>query len=576
MPPYNPLFPPVGCPYCAVAGFDLPINACKGNVLFLGALKSGKTTLINALKLGLLPYVRAIDFQAKPAELPVLRGIVGADRIANLNVFEENAYALDLAHDLNTPQARTAFTYALIPEIAAAQSHFWDANSRNILKGETESFDEVSKQQLLADARSLVDFAAQHLYPESGGPSWDLRDLIASVNPDYLHRVLERSDYGRRVIANILTHRGTAGDRLQDLMGTLSSWLDRLAPVAQAMRIHAAAGRRFSIRDWAAKRTRQTVIRLALDVDNEEAWNPWLGTLLRQSGRSILSLPVNEDTIEFVLFGDEVQTLGSIYPELPSFMARSRTHGCTSIVATQHFAGVRKAFKEPSAHLELTDICTTHVYLRTDSTEVAHFAEDILGKVTYWRNQPTLSESEAITDNFGVNEGDAFAETETEHPALSRSFERPSPHGPTYTVSRGVQRGEARQRGITTGWHRQRLVEPLFDSSELLNMRPPSPTSGMSCVVRHANLKWGVRMHPEWIRNRTPRPVGVPERPLDPEALRFKTWTPEEAERFVGPEPAMGDFFSGIGGEPTERGTKKTDERTEGLGIRIRLPPRRR
>ena len=513
--------PPVGFPFVPIGGVDFPAHVVlPGNITFWGSPFSGKSLLMSMLMKALLPFFHGFVFDEKQDLLALLHGILPADRIANLHPFDANGLAWDLKRDLASPLARQAFANALIPEGLggnAGNSRFWDSNARDIVEAVEEG---LAKLDIL-----------------------DLYNLICALSPDHIYDVLRLTERGQRVVANVLTSKATAVDRPQDLISTISSHVDRLIPVALAMKHHQDAGRTFSLNDWVSKMTTQTCIRVARDARYAPSLDPLLGIMLGYTENLILARPGDIPIPDFLFFLDEGHELARMWRRLPQFMALSRSKGVSTILATQTLSGLRLALDSRDAAQAISELSRTTVFLRSDSPEVGRMLCDLAGKQTVLRRQPNFggSENDGYQSGSNVSHGYSGVTLCQGKPTSWRDVNFSTQKSDTSSFGRGYN-------GSTTLVLQTEDVAPPY---ALLNLPQPSPTSGLSCFCRVASAMWAPRIDPRWIELRTPKAALIDEPPLDIEHTTFKRWSRAESARLFGRE--RGGFFDAIGrsSEPT-------------------------
>lgn len=488
-----------------IGGVDFPATrVLPGNIALLGSPFSGKSLFLAMMMRALLAFYRGLVFDEKADLLPTLRGILPEERIANLHLLDANALAWDIAYDLRSDLARSDFAHALIPDSAStpgSNSRFFDSNARQTVKTALDGL----------DLRTNGDFG--------------FRDVICALSPEHIYDVLGHTESGQRVIANLLTSKATAVDRPQDVIATISSHVDQYIPVAMAMEHHRKAGRTFSLNDWVAKKTHQTCVRVAHDARYEPSINPWVGLMMRYVSRRLRGRPGEILTPDFVFFLDEAHALATHWPELPKFMALSRSKGVSSIVATQSLSILRLGLQDADAAMAVIDNTRSQIFLRSDSPETARLAAELAGKQTFLRAQPSWGETE--TDGYSEHSGRGG----------SSGF-----GGSSESWNSGSGFNWARAYNGSTTLVAQ--TEDVMPAWALPALPQPSPERGLACFCRIANLLFAPTIHPEWIRRRLPKRVDRSEPELDLEHVRFRRWSDEEAERFR--TRTTGGFFDDI------------------------------
>ena len=526
------LRPPEPLPYAPIGGVDLPPEILASGVFCTGATGSGKNlAFMDLLYRGLLPHYNSIVLDAKCTEIEILRGVLPERRIANLHPIDAEGYAWDLQRDLRSPLAIADAVYALIPDNTRdSAGRFFDSSARGTAEAALGvfAFEEV--------VRRLASL----------GRHWDLRDLLCAITPENIRAILIQTDRGQRAIATVLENAATSVDREQDIITSICSHIDRFAVVAAALHQHNLAARRFSINDWAAKKTPQTCLRIALDEQYEHALHPYVAWEIGYALRRLLGRSTRTHIVDTVIFLNEVQAVVKYLGPLGHFLTKAREKGCAVIATTQNFVTLNDAADNSRASQIFLDNCGTQVFFRTDSSEVAEAASRLAGKQEYLRWQPTSGVQE--TDGYSFNVG----RTRTESAGRGRG------EG-SLSYADAYSRTPSHTRGTNTGSTLVRQTQELLPPYVFLNLHPFSRTRGVECFVRCRNHLWLATMTPEWLAARTPKRVVREEASLDESSLHLSPWTQAEEDAFLGTE-ATG-LFDHIGTETPASDESSPQER---------------
>lgn len=336
----------------AWGGIRLPAEEARKHCLVVGGTGSGKTLLIHALMRSVLPQItRAQDFRAfiyddKLDFLPFAREIGIEQYVWNLDPYNEDGLAWDIAADADSQEAARQVAEALAPVESQHQPYF-----------------DTAAQQLIAAA--LIRLG------ERCGSNWTLRDvLLACVDRKVLGDLLEGSKdvFVLRATKNLTSPR----DSTADVMGTISQKLSPYAPVAA---LWSTAKKKVSIKDW--HRT-NAILLLVMRQGCSVALQPINQALFRLASSHLVD-DVRTDRQSW-MFLDEVREIGRLRG-LTALTNKGRDKGVRVVMGFQTIEGLQVAWGGKEAGSEAANICANRIYLHSDSPDTCQWMAQHVGAI---------------------------------------------------------------------------------------------------------------------------------------------------------------------------------------------------
>ncbi len=473
-------------PRVNIAGFRWPPSALiAGGGLLLGAPDSGKTRLMWALAKGVAshPGVYSMFYDPKRRAYARLHSLLPAHEIVTLFPLDARASSWDLASDVLSEADAEAVAIAVSQTVPGEDvKHHADFFERGGIEG--------TKAVLLG-------------VMELSGGKFSLRDVICATEQQSFNKVLVATEFGRAFVDNWLTqNKNSRVDRWNDLRATVASNLDRLKSYAQAAEVHYQAGRRFSLRAWAGRETKQRAVVLGRSMDASKGSMDIAASLMLTFAKNA-RLSTTETTVDFpksLFFVDELQMAPpGFFDSLHDLLTLGRELNTSVWSAAQDFPALAVAFGSRDKAEAFLGLHRWHLVTRLDCAHTAQEVSRLFGNQVY------------VREGLSWNEGGSS--------------------GGGYYVDQWNW-SETWNHGGTTNRH----SEPLVDPSLPLRIPVPSPTNGLVALVRRDELLFAPRIHANWVdEHDVPMPPDVPvEERLDMRLYPWRGWTDEDRRRLFG------------------------------------------
>ena len=346
-------------------------QARLSNFCVVGMPRSGKTTLLRLL----LQSVdwrngndRAIVYDEKTgAPEVVFRDEAELEEYGHLlNPFDSRGVAWDIARDADTPHHAQEIARTLIPD-SRKENPFYVSAPRAIL------------------AAAMTSLTAMQ------GQRWNLMDLLLVATTSDLDAVLDHSEHGRNVAETFF-----AGDSPSsyDLRKTLFATLIPLIPAAAAWD---HCRERISIRDWAVNGHG------VLMLGNHNAYAAAMRAVNRTLVCILVETLLDRDASEMkdtYLFLDEFQSLDYI-DNLTTLLRTGPGLGVTTALGVHDLGLLKEVY---GGHAEgVLAMCGHFALLRTNSTETARWASELLDEQVVRVRKKSLNQPAADDDGRGVS-----------------------------------------------------------------------------------------------------------------------------------------------------------------------------
>ncbi|MCF7975534.1 MAG: type IV secretion system DNA-binding domain-containing protein [Phycisphaerae bacterium] len=346
------------------AGLPFPESIREGHFMIIGAIQSAKTVLTRLLMESTLPTIqpgsdrRAIIYDAKKNMLPLLVGMGVTGPIVTFNPCHADAYAYDMAGDVDSFAAASEVSRILIKGSRNENPFFADA-ARDLFGG-------ILKVLLKTRPKNWTFSEALQIFSN------------LEVTKEFLLSVPETS--------NLVTEYLSGDDRtIGNIRSTISSNISKFREIANlwANTLRANPDKKLSMREWISQES-------ILILGNEERLRSPMEAVnqlfISMLGDVVLSLD-DSDTRQIMLFYDEFQE-GGLHESMLRILTKGRSKGLWALIVLHTLPGLMSVYGEHEAKA-IAATCTNKAFLRQDCPETARWAELVLGKaelLQYTRN----------------------------------------------------------------------------------------------------------------------------------------------------------------------------------------------
>jgi hypothetical protein len=367
-----------GDPCFELGGVRVPDETAVTNICVVGAPGSGKTKILN----GLIQYAvstigngrdhRAIMSDPKRDLIPLLHGMQVRCRIFNLNPFDLRGVSWDVGKDCDSVATALQLSANLVPED----------------EGPNRFFSDAGRELVVGVLLSLMRFSLGR---------WTLRDLLLIVrNQAILRQVLSR--HGETAP---LCHYFDEERTYQNIRSSLASKINRFSPIAACWD---RASESLALSDWVNS---ESILVLGYDPSIRIAMQTVNRAIYQRLSEVLLGQSQSTSRRTWHIF-DEAQEFGR-FDSLPSVATFGRGAGNRIIIGFQTIEGMRNVYGREIAN-ELTGLCATKAFLRSDDPETASWAAKIIGdcevlesrRTAQRNNQKNGSFSESTTQRVSV------------------------------------------------------------------------------------------------------------------------------------------------------------------------------
>ena len=315
-----------------------------------GITRSGKTTMLLLLAQSVLDNKggslgRAIFYDAKNLLLSrlVRPGRNPLQSFHLLNPFDKRGVAWDIAADVNTQHRAKEIAAILFPMHHNDKSFFVDSSRRL--------------------ATAVID-----VLNETVPNDWNFLDLLVSLRPANLYRVLNQSVAGRECIAAYLPPQSIS---TPNLLATIDSRIDPFIPIAAAW---SKAKEKVSLREW-VKSSNKSLL-LGHSHSHQLAMSRVNRVLVRILSDALLDATISKPTRTYI-FLDELELLGRI-DALPDLLNMGAELGVTMALGFHDLGSLRASYGDQTEGM--LAMCSNMALLRTNSRSTAAWAADLLGQ----------------------------------------------------------------------------------------------------------------------------------------------------------------------------------------------------
>ena len=353
---------------------NMPIREAAKHFMILGAVGSGKTTVIDLFLQSIAPRFRPdrqvpeqlIIFDAKRDILPTLASYgLGSDQenVWILNPFDDRCAVWNLAEAAQAPAMARYIATLLVPQEEKSSAPYFASAARDLLVYVMWGLNRVQ------------------------GKRWTLRDLLcAADSKEHIEAVTARHSRAKRLAASILNDDKHAFG----VLSTLTTKLSRFEEVAGLWHSRPTA-RRLSIPEFLR---RPGVLVLGWDpVLNESLW-PINAIILKALADEILRGPRKLQPRHWFVF-DEFRAMQNV-EAIHHLLNRGRDKGASVLIAIQSIEGLIDVYGGHKAE-DILSACAHKTVLRVGDPKSATWAEEYFGKIRRTEQH--------LTENFGGKGG---------------------------------------------------------------------------------------------------------------------------------------------------------------------------
>jgi hypothetical protein len=352
------------------------IDTLKEHLFLFGAIRSGKSVLLNIAMKGILQAikpgskVRLIIFDTKGETRSILKGM-SFTNFKFINLCDLLSYAWDISVDIGRNYIlATALGYAYFPE-GKDSDQFWQNAARSIFIGIIYSF----------------------IYL---GRDYHLGDICNALNADQtvLIKLLEQCPYNQGVINTYL--KGDAAETLAGIKSNLQNTLEKIQ-FAAAHSQKVARDKKVSLRKFLKS---EEVLVIEFDQQAPEISTTELQAIFGFLAALVAASPDSKEERTFVLV-DEFRMLGRIRA-IVSFVVFCPSKGARLIGSTQSIAGLWDVWGKEIAE-ELLENFTVG-FLKLKGTETAKWASEHFGKIHIKRKSFNVGQQKEASVSRGLQE----------------------------------------------------------------------------------------------------------------------------------------------------------------------------
>lgn len=337
---------------------NLPVTEAVKHLAVIGAVGSGKTTLIQLYLQSLAPRFRPdwprpeqlIVFDGKCDVVPLLAGLglpPGHDHVYLLNPYDERGVAWDIAEGAQGSLMARHLATLLIPEEPRSQSRYFSDAARDLVYAVILALNKIAHDR------------------------WTFRDLICAL--DSPERI--RAITARHARAQVIARRLLDDDK--HAFGVLSTIGTKIVPFEPVAALwHSSRNRKpFRIREFLQ---RPGVLVLGNDpVLRDSIW-PINALLLKALTQEILRRgETRQPRHWFVL--DEFPAMEKV-DCIHDLLRRGRSKGAAVLLGLQGLEGLIEVYQENGAN-DILSQCSAKTFLRVGGPKTAQWAESYFGKL---------------------------------------------------------------------------------------------------------------------------------------------------------------------------------------------------
>ena len=353
------------------SGLWLPRKEETNNLIVLGSVDSGKTLTAKILQGTLLrriispiddEFVGGVVYDYKRELKGTLCGIVGPDRVLNLNPFAEGSIAPDFPSMFDSEARSYALAESLVPRGDKEAQPFWTLASQDLIAAVTLVFNERSEGR------------------------WDLRDLLEAIaSIERLTFVLKQSRRTQHLVDTYLSTEITSKNVLASIRASTRAF----RPVAA---IWARTPTKINLKDFVEQLGKV----LIFQPDHEKRTAAKVVQRLILTRLFEYTLDLDDSTRRRMFwFLDEIQELGHL-ELLPTVLATGRSKGASILIFTQTIDGLLKEYGEQELG-KMLDNVSTRTFFRANG-KTAEFVAKLFGSIEVERYLNTKVDTEPKKD----------------------------------------------------------------------------------------------------------------------------------------------------------------------------------
>jgi len=482
--------------------YRVPVEEATEHFLFLGATGSGKTTLIKMLFRSAMELtrsralfrnhepVRTFMYDSKGEVISWIRGVLSSsdvtERVKNLDPFDQDGMAWDIARDAADPISAQQIASILIPE------------------GEHSS---DGDKFFLAASREVLT-AAILLLNEKVPEKWSFRDLVllALDNDRLADRLMSSSTFTIRRIAQSYLVKADAKTQA-NVMSSLSAKIGVYETIAAAW---STATKRYSMTEWGESRD---IVVLGNNEKARTSLDPINRAIFQRATETILDLPEvdPEDKRDGIgltwFFLDEFREAEKL-EGLRRLLNKGRSPGACVVLGCQDTEGARSVYGREEAD-EMFGQCSHKAILRLNSHTTADWAINLFGI------------EDVLVETSGESVGSHFSGN------TSRKYERKT----LLTTGDFLKMKKISPQTGLSGYYKS----PIIDHSDVLRDHPYLIRIAPWRNAPEGAYSWTIAIEPFL----PPRGTSTKQKRA-PQDFRLSEWTANERTKLFGREKPPG------------------------------------
>jgi hypothetical protein len=318
------------------------------HAIIVGSVGAGKTQII----WGILKQLVAMGKRGRKCLIYDVKGdyIAALPQAALISPWDQRSYVWDIAEDLNTAQAASAFAASMIP---TKEGDFWSNASQQIIYGIVLQL--IHDKQHLGKAWGWDDFARTVVMDP-----YELKDLLQQHYPAGA-RLMEdpSSTTALNILQTVVAH---------------TRIIQQLADAWRGEDRKKISFRQWSQDEWSGRR--QIILGAGPDVDMT---GRYIAAIINTLIPNIISpsFPDNEEGRTLVFCLDEFTSLGKL--NIGPLIDKGRSKGCTVILGFQAHDQVKEVYG-PNFANGLMSMVSTHIICQTALGETQNMLANLFGR----------------------------------------------------------------------------------------------------------------------------------------------------------------------------------------------------
>lgn len=354
-------------------GVRLPSEDAKNHFCIVGATGSGKSLTIKLLMKDQLPKImagtnaRALIYDSKQDQLPVLAGLGLQTEVVILNPFDKRCHAWNMAADITTLAHAAELAKILVPTSDNESNPFFTNAVRSLLTGIVTVF--------------------MLKYPGK----WTFRQVLLVMQDERRLEKALRSNPRTEQLANQFLDP-ELGITLKNIVTSIGTRLAPYEPIAAAWdkAIRENPENTISIRDWIAG---NQILVLGNDETSRSTIDLINQVFVKFASEQSLAASESVGSRSRVtwFFFDEFSEAGKL-PGLREIIQRGRSKGCCVVLGFQDIEALYKEYGEHEANA-IVGQCGQKALLRMESPPTADWAMEVVSHAEYEETSYSYSQS---------------------------------------------------------------------------------------------------------------------------------------------------------------------------------------